>query len=98
MRGRPAAPAAFPGLLPDFLLQAVQVGGRGIDGRQLRPGKAVEQSEGAGSGPAAQIHDVAGAGPDGQPGGDGRDVFGEYFRVQVEDLRVVSCVVPCSCS
>ncbi len=68
-------------------------GGR-LTGRQ--PSTPPRESARAGrgcAGPAAQIHDAAGAGADGQPGGEGRDVFGEHFRVQVEDLRLVACLV-----
>ncbi|GGV40879.1 hypothetical protein GCM10010495_68040 [Kitasatospora herbaricolor] len=51
------------------------------------------QGEGAGSGPAAQVDDPAGAGPDGQPGDDRRGVLGEHLRVQVEQFRLVVGVV-----
>lgn len=62
--------------------------GGGVDGGDPRVGEPVEEGEGARSGAAAEVHDVAGIAGEGQPRGDGGDVLGEYVRVQIEDLRL----------
>jgi hypothetical protein len=59
-------------------------------------GEACEQGKGAGTGPAAQIHDLSRARLDGQPRSDRCKVLREDFFVEVEDFRLAVDVAPVS--
>jgi hypothetical protein len=62
--------------------------GRGVDGGDVCFGVAGEQGEGAGSGPAAQVHDVTGEVSTGSHSVMDAMCSARNLCVQVEDLRL----------